>query len=310
MPVTHLFGPVPSRRLGRSLGVDPVPFKTCTFDCIYCQLGPTTLKTLERRVYVPAATIIDELRYWFEQGGEADFITLSGSGEPTLNSATGEIIAGARDVAPDVPVAVLTNGSLLWDPQVREEVSGAQVIMPSLDAARPDTFQTINRPAEGLELDRIIEGLCAARQELEAQMWLEIMLVRGINDSDDELQAFREALDYIQPDRVQLNTVVRPPAEASAQPLEPEQLIAVAKFLGHRAEVIAPLPEGFEEQLQTHHSEQEVLQLLRHRPCTLDDIAAGLGMHRNEAIKYVTALLERGHIKRLERDGRTFYVPA
>lgn len=308
MDFRYLFGPVPSRRLGRSLGVDAVPYKTCTFDCVYCQLGATTRKTIERRAYIPAHDILEELDRWIGEGGAADYITLSGSGEPTLNSEAGEIVRGARSLRGGVPVAVLTNGSLLWDQRVREELAAADVIIPSLDAATPQTFQRVNRPAPELDIGRIIQGLRAAREELEGEMWLEIMVVRGFNDGEEEVEALREAVEYIKPARVQLNTVVRPPAEAAAEPVGRSELDTIASALGDVAEVIAPLPEGFEEALDIGHDEEEVLALLRRRPCTLEDVAAGLGMHPNEAGKYIAALIEHGRARRLGREGRLFYV--
>jgi len=310
MAFQFLFGPVPSRRLGRSLGVDLVTFKTCSYNCIYCQLGPTTNLTLERRAYVPAEKVLAELRQWADDGGVADYITLSGSGEPTLSSELAAVIKGAREIAPETPLAVLTNGSLLWDERVREELAEASVVIPSLDAAREESFRAVNRPAPGLELDRIIDGLKDTQEELEAEMWLEIMLVQGVNDSDEDFGALRQALDYIEPDAVQINTVVRPPAEVGARPLGPVELLAAAESIGHAAEVIAPLPEGFEAELDMEHSAEEVLALLRRRPCTLDDIAVGLGMHRNEAAKYVSALLARQAIVPEHRGEQVYYLPA
>ncbi len=306
----HIFGPVPSRRLGRSLGVDPIPFKTCSFDCIYCQLGPTTNKTIERRGYVSADVLVGELAKWREAGGDADFITLSGSGEPTLNSELGLIIDGARRVAPEIPIAVLTNGSLLWDEQVRAELAGCDVLLPSLDAADEETFQKVNRPAAGLELSSIIEGLAAARRELSAEMWLEVMLVRGVNDNEEHLRKLREAIEYIQPHRVQINTPVRPPAESCAQPLDADELKAAAEALGPRAEIIAPVAEQVLEATAGEASEADVLELLRRRPCTAEDVAAGLGIHVNHATKLVSHLLHTGAIRAIRRQGRVYYAPA
>lgn len=154
----HVFGPVPSRRLGRSLGVDLVPFKTCTYDCIYCQVGRTTCKTMERKEWVPMDLVLDELEG--KLACRPDYVTLSGSGEPTLHSRLGEIIEQIQAMT-DVPVAVLTNGWLLWQPQVRAELALADMVLPSLDAGDPTKFNFINRPHPSLSFDRVVEGLIA-----------------------------------------------------------------------------------------------------------------------------------------------------
>ncbi len=304
----HLYGPVPSRRLGRSLGVDLVPSKVCSFDCIYCQLGATTDKTLERRPYINPAEIMDELARWLESEGQADYITFSGLGEPTLNSALGEMLGAANELT-QLPVALLTNGSLLWDDDVRAAACAADLLIPSLDAATIPSFERVNRPASSLSIQQIIEGLRLARQQCPGEMWLEVMLVEGCNDSPEDLQALRAAIDRIDPTVVQINTVVRPPAEQSARALSAEALQEAQRILGPKAEIIAPLDAQRVMAAERERSEQEVVELLRRRPCTLDDIAVGLSMHPNEAIKYVVALLDRGAITTAEREGKKFYVP-
>jgi len=123
----HLFGPVPSRRLGRSLGVDLTPFKTCTLDCIFCQLGHTTNKTLDRKEYVPVVAVEAELETWIKEGGKADYITLSGSGEPTLHTRFGEVLQFVRDQTA-IPTALLSNGTLFWLPEVREAARHADIV--------------------------------------------------------------------------------------------------------------------------------------------------------------------------------------
>ena len=305
----HLYGPVPSRRLGRSLGVDLVPYKVCDFDCVYCQLGRTTNKTLERRPYVDAVEILDELRCWLEQDGQADYITFSGLGEPTLNSGLGEMVAHANEIT-DIPVALLTNGSLFWLPEVRAAACAADLIMPSLDAATPGAFARVNRPHGSLGIGQIIEGLRVTRQECAGEMWLEVMLVEGCNDSTEDLQALREAIDKIDPDEVQINTVVRPPAEHDAKALSASALQQAERLLGPKARLIAPLDAQKIMVEERERTKQEVLELLRRRPCTLDDIAVGLSMHPNEVVKYVVALRDRQEITAVQRRGKEFYIPS
>jgi len=302
----YIFGPVPSRRLGRSLGVDPVRLKTCTYDCIYCQLGPTTNLVTQREPYVPAAAIIAELDSWLKRGGTADYITLSGSGEPTLNSELREIIAWAK-AHTDVAIAVLTNGSLLWRDDVRADIADADLLIPSLDAVLPGTFARVNRPCAGLEVERVLDGLRAARSAFAGQMWLEVMLVAGVNDSPEDLCTLREAIDLIQPDAVQINTVVRPPAEAAAKPLSAESLQRAKAVLGPGAEIVAPLPADYEGDQTAQVTAEDVVTMLRRRPCTTQDICAGLSIHPNEAAKYIAALLAQSRIAAEQRHGQTYY---
>jgi len=234
MSMKYIFGPVPSRRLGFSLGVDIIPSKTCTLDCIYCQVGRTMCKAIERKEYVAPDEILDELKEVLKSGIRIDYITLSGNGEPTLNSKLGEIIKGIKGIS-SLPVAVITNGTLLTDRNVREELLSADLVMPSLDAATQKTFQKIDRPHPSLKIENIIEGMVEFRKiypirspakdtmagspniksgltsnGASGQIWLEIMLVEGINDNQDELNALKTAVEKIEPDKVQLNTPVRP----------------------------------------------------------------------------------------------------
>ncbi len=305
-PVRHLFGPVPSRRLGRSLGIDPVPMKTCTFDCIYCQLGRTTNHTDQRAAFVPAETVIGELETWIVSGGTADYITLSGSGEPTLNTGVGEIIAWIKEHT-NIPVVVLTNGSLLWRDDVRREIAQADFLMPDLDAVTPEVFAQVNRPCCGLQIEQIVEGLVAARRDCASTMWLEVMLCAGLNDTPEELAALRAAIDRIEPDEVQINTVVRPPSESFARPLSPEALKRAQEALGPRAEIIVALDRDYAALAGGEQALEDVLALLTRRPCTMQDIATGLSLHINEVSKHVSHLLEDGKILAEQRGEQQFY---
>ena len=207
----YIFGPVPSRRLGRSLGVDLVPYKTCTFDCIYCDLGRTTRKTISRQSYVSPEEIQGELELYLSVlDKKPDFITLSGSGEPTLNTNIGEIIRRIKDIT-SIPVAILTNSSLLSLDEVRRDLSEADVVLPSLDAITPALFEYINRPHPSLRIEEIISGLIQFRKQYRGQIWLEILFCRGVNDGKEEIEKLKGVIERIQPDRVQLNTPVRPP---------------------------------------------------------------------------------------------------
>lgn len=302
----HLFGPVPSRRLGRSLGVDMVPFKTCSLDCVYCQLGPTTELTIRREAYVSAEGIIDDFARWREGGGSADFITLAGSGEPTLNSQLGRVLASIKDNC-DIPVAILTNGTLFADEQLRGECRRADLVMPSVDAGTVGAFERVNRPASGLDFAGMIEGLVALRQEFDGEIWAEVMLVEGMNDSEAELVAIRDVLDRVQPDQVQINTVVRPSGSGTAPRLDAEALQRARELLGSKAVIIAPLGEDLAGVDGARATANEVLNLLAHRPCTLADISLGLGVHRNEVVKHLTKLLGEGRIRSTGSEGEEHY---
>jgi wyosine [tRNA(Phe)-imidazoG37] synthetase (radical SAM superfamily) len=301
----YLYGPVLSRRLGRSLGIDIVPFKVCTLDCVYCQLGRTTEKTLRRGDFVPVEVVLAELKDKLAEGLEADFISISGSGEPTLNSRLGELIVGIKKIT-DIPVAILTNGTLLYRQGVRADCAKADVVLPSLDAGDEQTFQRINRPHSGLSLERLISGLCAFRKEFTGQIWLEVFLIDGFNTDNEQIAKIRDAIDRIHPDKVQLNTAVRPTAEPGIKRLNAEKLHTIAEKLGEKCEVIA----DFSPARHAGHIEdkrEDLLSMLKRRPCSLSDICSVLGISRNEALKYIALLQQQGVLDSEERDGIIFF---
>jgi wyosine [tRNA(Phe)-imidazoG37] synthetase (radical SAM superfamily) len=301
----YLYGPVPSRRLGRSLGIDIVPFKVCTLDCVYCQLGRTTEKTLQRKDFVPVEAVLTELKDKLADGLEADFISISGSGEPTLNSRLGELIEGIKKIT-DIPVAILTNGTLLYKQDVRVDCAKADVVLPSLDAGDEQTYRRINRPHSGLSLEKLISGLCAFRKEFAGRIWLEVFLIEGFNTDNEQIARIKDAIDRIRPDKVQLNTAVRPTAEPAIKSLDAEKLRAIAEELGENCEVIAdfsPARHGgnFEGKAE------DVLSMLKRRPCSLSDISSALGISRNEALKYIAILRQQGVIDSRKKDGVIFF---
>ncbi|MBN1845031.1 MAG: radical SAM protein [Sedimentisphaerales bacterium] len=298
-----IFGPVPSRRLGRSLGVDLVPYKTCTYDCIYCQLGRTTCKTSQRREWTPPADVLEELPG--KLAGEPDYITLSGSGEPTLYLRIGELIARIKEMT-DVPVAVLTNGSLLWLPEVRRALLQADLVVPSLDAGSDWTFQYVNRPDPAISFETMLEGLARFRQEYSGAYWLEVFLIGGITTTEQEIKHLSDCLERIAPDRVQLNTVTRPPAENFALPVPQDQVMDIASKLSVPAEVIADY-RHVHAQTRFVATAEDILRLVQRRPCTIDDIAEGLGLHRHEVLKYVEDLSHQGRLVAEGQNNRLYY---
>jgi wyosine [tRNA(Phe)-imidazoG37] synthetase (radical SAM superfamily) len=304
MKYRYLFGPVPSRRLGVSLGIDLVPHKTCSLNCIYCECGATTDLTVERREYVPTDRVIAELDEFLEDKPALDYITFSGSGEPTLHSGIGTILRHIREHHPAYRTALLTNGCLFYQKEVRDEVMDADVIIPSLDAATDRIFKRIDRPHRSLDIEDIISGLISLRKEFTGEIWLEMFIVPGINDTDEELAALRNALEKIRPDKIQLNTLDRPGVVDWIRAATAEEL----------ARVVASLHVPGTEQIGRPASRTEIpsfsgdirdtiLQTIRRRPCTVDDLAAMLGLHPNEVNKYIQVLVEDGDIveKREER---------
>jgi len=299
----HVFGPVPSRRLGRSLGVDLVPFKTCTYDCIYCQLGRTSHKTVTRKEWVPTDDVLDELKQ--KLATRPNYITFSGSGEPTLHAKLGEIIRRIRAMT-KTPVAVLTNGSLLWQPAVRAELALADLVMPSLDAGDERLFQAVNRPHSEITFERLMTGLTQLRREFSGQYWLEILLLGGSTAVLSHVRQIARLVKRIRPDRVQLNTAVRPPAEEFAFPASLARLREFARLFRPEAEVIAECSPrarsgGAGADLAA------VLELLRRRPCTLGDVARGLGMKPAEVVKSIETLEARGEVQSERHGAELFY---
>lgn len=300
-----IYGPVPSRRLGRSLGVDIVPYKTCTFDCIYCQIGRTPQTTVERKPYIPAAQIISELEARLQSGVRPDYVTVGGSGEPCLHSEIGEIILKIKEMT-DVPVAVLTNGALLWSPEVRGALLPADVVLPSLDAFDAQSFQKINRPHPDISFEAMVQGIADFRSVYSGRIWLEIFIIKGVNDTDDAMAAFGPHIAAINPDRIHVNTAVRPPAEDYAGRVSEEVLERLAEKLDPRAEVIAEF-SGKSREHREEDMNQEILEMLSRRPCTAQDIAAGLGLPRDAVDRKVTELARNQTIQTRRSHGRLYY---
>jgi wyosine [tRNA(Phe)-imidazoG37] synthetase (radical SAM superfamily) len=228
---SYLFGPVTSRRLGVSLGVDCVPFKTCSLNCVFCECGVTTRRTGERREYVPTADVIRELDQYLQTEPLLDHITFSGGGEPTLHSGIGDIIGFLKDRWPRYPVAVLTNGTLLGDPAVRRDCVRADVVVPTLVGVTETVFRKILRPRQGITAASLIQGIRAFRQEFSNTLILELFIIPGINDTPEELALIRECAATLGADRIQLNSLSRPGAESWVQPATPERLREIGEFL-------------------------------------------------------------------------------
>jgi wyosine [tRNA(Phe)-imidazoG37] synthetase (radical SAM superfamily) len=308
MKYNHLFGPVPSRRLGISLGVDLVPLKTCTLNCIYCECGRTTDLTLERKEYVPLTSVKEELTDYVANHPRPDYITFSGSGEPTLNSNIRHVLHFIRSHIHDIPVAVLTNGTLFSIKQVREDIKDAAVVIPSLDAATEEIFRKINRPYPPLDIDTIIDGLARFRKEYSGQIWLEIFIVPGMNDTQHELTALKQAIEKIGPDQVQLNTLDRPGPVLSVRAATRHELEHIIHFWQlDNVSLIADVSERKELLAYRKDTESAILGTIARRPCTLKDLSEILGLQSNEVNKYLDVLEAEGKIKMVKQKRGFFY---
>jgi wyosine [tRNA(Phe)-imidazoG37] synthetase (radical SAM superfamily) len=303
----YVFGPVPSRRLGRSLGVDVIPKKLCNLDCIYCEVGRTDKRAMRRMEYLPAADIVAEVREALATHPPIDYVTFSGSGEPTLNSALGEIIREVKQFT-TIPIAVITNGTLLYLEEVRRDLQHADVVLPSLDCATMEMFQKLNRPHPKLTVGAIVEGLKTFREEYRGQIWLEILLVKGYNDSDQEILLLKEILNEIQPDKIQLNTVVRPPSESWAQPVDEERMKEIQQMLGDRAEIIAAFGKEVRQSNATIDV-GDILALLRRRAMTADDLAEAMGVSKQRVLSVLEVLEQNALVVPYHFQQKTYYRP-
>ena len=303
--MTHVFGPVPSRRLGLSLGVDVIPPKTCSYDCLYCQIGKTTCKAIEPAVYVPVEAVIAELDETLAKV-TPDYVTFSGSGEPTLHAELGRLIAYVKEKT-RARVAVLTNGSLLYRPEVREGLLRADVVMPTLSTVREEVFRAIHQPHENLSLTGIIEGLRSLRRSYRGQLFLEVMLLAGFNEGQEDIEALRQVIMGIAPDRIQLNTVVRPPANATAIPLDIEKLEDIKKVFGECAEIIGAAPIKEKQHVQGPLW-AAVLEMARRRPVTVEDVAGAMDAPLHEVERAVNALVSKGDLRRQTHVGKDYYT--
>lgn len=271
---TYVFGPVPSRRLGMSLGVDIIPMKTCTFDCVYCQIGRTPKKRINRSSYVPIDAVLKEIKEVLASDTPVDYVTISGAGEPTLNRDIGTLIRRIQEI-PGARVAVITNASLLSRPDVRHDLLAATVVLPSLDFGTDAALEKINRPIGGLTAESIFNGLQLFSQAFSGKLWLEIFMVNHFNTSTQEMSALRDQIRKIAPDRIDINTAVRPPRESFVTPLPAEEMEKIRAFFGEKANVIANFKQSAKKELNTVDAAR-IMDSLERRPQTATDLATAL----------------------------------
>jgi len=301
-----LFGPVRSRRLGLSLGLELVPKKICSMDCLYCEVGKTTNLTTERKAYYSWDSIEKALYAAQSREETFDVLTITGSGEPTLNIYFEKTVKLAKELI-SKPVAVLTNSTTLEEVSIIEALAQVDLVLASLDSAREKSFKLVNRPAKGVSLAAIVEGLKTLKETMRGEMWLEVLLVKGINDSPEDIEALKRAIEYIKPHRVQLNTVVRPPAYAVARPLSWEELEEIKEQLHPYAEIITPGGSKSSPITTTENQEEALKEYLSRRPAPLEELIAIFGKEV-ELNFYLEKLVREGKIKKITHQGETFYI--
>ena len=321
----HLFGPVNSRRLGLSLGIDLLPPKTCNFNCIYCEINQAPKLSCKRGEHVPTEIILAELDDLFanrERVNALDVFTITASGEPTLHTGIGRIIRHIKEKT-DKPVAILTNGSQLYHKEVRDDLSFADIVIPSLDGARPETFRRVNRPAKcSADIETIIKGIADFSHDFSGEIWLEILFVENINDTPEDIAALRRAIERIKPTRVQLNTVARPPYESFARPLTRKKMEDIKKEIekgfdgsvdilagSRETEVIdkGKGRDGTMVEVSPETLEEEIIEMLLRRPCTVMDISATMNLKAEQTSRILSDMVDKGNVSVRIHGGKKYY---
>jgi wyosine [tRNA(Phe)-imidazoG37] synthetase (radical SAM superfamily) len=304
----YLFGPVPSRRLGLSLGIDLIPHKTCSLNCIYCECGKTTNLTIERKEYIPLDEIINELNTFLAEKQSLDYITFSGAGEPTLYNRLGDIVDFLKKNYPEYKTALLTNSSLLHDINIQNDIKNIDLILPSLDAVLDSSFKKINRPHKNLKIKKILNGLIKFSKLYKGKIWIEIFIIPGINDSEKELNLFKSVLEKINPDKIQLNSLDRPGTEISTKKATYDELNRVKNLLYPLpVDIIANFDSSTISLFEKSNIENRILSILERRPCTLDDLIKTSGLNINEVNKFIKLLIDKNKIIISKQQRGEFY---
>lgn len=309
MRYKYLFGPVPSRRLGISLGVDLVPHKVCNLNCVYCEIGQTNNQTNERKEYLAYDKIIEELNHYLSEEPELDFITFSGAGEPTLHSRIGDIISYIKSKHSKYYIALITNGLLLFNSTVRDEIMQSDVILTSFDAASEEVFNKVNRPLDDTKVTTLIDGLIEFRKEYKGEIWLELFIVPGINDTKQELTKLKQVFNKIKPDKIQLNTLDRPGTEPWVTTPERSELENIKEFLSPlpNIEIVARFNQNKHIRSFDDDRIDIILSTIRRRPCTFDDLKEILDVGEDELKKYLSHLINNNKIQKDHQSEGVFY---
>jgi len=299
----YVYGPVPSRRMGLSVGMEPIPADTCNYSCVYCQLGRTRHMSNERKRFFDVEKMLEELKNYLKDVKEYDVVTLVGDGEPTLFEGMGDLIRGIKKLT-DKPVAVITNGALLYEEAVREELMEAHIVLPSLDAYDKKSFKAVNRPYGTIRFEDVLSGLKKFSLKYKGQLWIEIMLVKGMNDSPEALEAFKEILKGIHYEKVFINAPVRPPAESYVE--TPEDGV-IEKFAGGlNAYSINHLTDS-EFSSGIRDDFEAVLSIIARHPMNQHEIGSFIKSRRGDAKGILDRLNEDQAIDKLNYKGYVTY---
>ena len=303
-----LFGPVPSRRLGLSLGINIIPHKTCTYNCVYCEVGRTTNLTVERKSFYDPEVIKREFVGNIDKVGKIDYVTFSGSGEPTLNKDIGELIRFVKGKG--YRTCVLTNGSLLYLDDVKNDLMEADVVIPSLDSARRKSFSKVNRPHHSLILEKIVDGIRDFTKEFKGKVWLEVLFVKGVNDSDEDVRALVEALSTIKPFKIQIGTVDRPPADDWVEKLSNKDMMDIYAYMSAQLNIEVDLIGGFNKENDKFYEdvERSIIKLINIRPCTEDDLKRIFSLNETGLKEKLDKLFEKGQAFEYYFGGKRFIV--
>lgn len=298
--MNYVFGPIPSRRLGRSLGIDPIPLKTCNWNCVYCQLGRSRPLTNERKGYVDPDTIVTQVQISLDAHapGEIDWLTFVGSGEPTLNVSLGRMIGQVKQTS-DLPVAVITNGALLHLEEVQQDLMAADAVLPSLDAGNAALYRKINRPHPYVTFEKLVAGLSSFRQVYQGKLWVEVMMVRGLNDTEPALRELAAVLDQIDPHEVHINQPIRPPAETWVQPTDDEGLLRAIAILGDKTRIFT-FPNGYFDLGSYDDVVEAILAIITRHPMRQIELEQSLEKWGKEKVSWA--------LKKLQSSGRTQIV--
>jgi len=306
--MNYIFGPVPTRRLGQSLGIDPVPLKTCNWNCVYCQLGRSIPMVNERNEFFPADEILAEAKNALlsHQPGEIDWVTFVGSGETTLHASLGWLIREVKKIT-RMPVAVITNGSLLYLPEVRQELLTADAVLPSLDAGTPELYQHINRPYPRLSFESFLDGLIAFSEEYQGNLWVEVMLVKDLNDTEDQLSKIASALQRIKPDEIHIMQPTRPPVETWVKPPSDDGLRRALDILGNTARVIHPA-SGSYDLGEAKSIVEAVVGIVTRHPMREEELVETLkNLTTRDVTETLSTLAESDKLQVVERNGIRYW---
>lgn len=303
----YIFGPVNSRRLGISLGIDLVPFKVCTLNCVYCECGATTDLLSDQDIFAPIDEVIRELDSFLAGRPKLDVLTFSGSGEPTLHRQIGTVIKYIKDTYPEYAVAVLTNGTLLWSEDVREALYPADIVIPSLDAVSEDVFKSIGRPAPGITAEKTVQGLVEFSRKYQGTLILEVFIVPGINDSQDELEKIKQVCIDIHPAKVQLNSIDRPGTEDWVSGVEEEDRLRIVDVFNPVSVEWISKPAVARTNISTQDTSAQIIEILKRRPSTMEDLESVLDIKRTELRSLVNKMLKDGIITTREMGRGVFY---